>query len=164
MNHAGEITPLTKLVRPHVAIVTAIEPVHLEYFGSLDKIADAKAEIFLGVEPGGAAVLNRDNAQYARLRRAAKAAGVERIVTFGEHARAEARLKRVCLAGRRLDRAKRASSGRTLPTSWARPAAIWCSIRSPCWRPACWPAPIWRWPRWRSPLSSRRPAAAPAPR
>ena len=97
MNHAGEITPLTKLVRPHVAIVTAIEPVHLEYFGSLEKIAAAKAEIFLGVEPGGAAVLNRDNAQYARLRRAAKAAGVERIVTFGEHARAEARLKRCAL-------------------------------------------------------------------
>ena len=52
MNHAGEITPLTKLVRPHVAIVTSIAPVHLEYFGTLKKIADAKAEIFLGVEPG----------------------------------------------------------------------------------------------------------------
>src|SRR5262245_29969510 len=67
MNHAGEITPLTKLVRPHVAIITTIEPVHLEYFGSVDKIADAKAEIFSGVETGGAAILNRDNAQYARL-------------------------------------------------------------------------------------------------
>jgi UDP-N-acetylmuramoyl-tripeptide--D-alanyl-D-alanine ligase len=64
MNHAGEITPLTKLVRPHVAIITSIEPVHLEYFGSLEKIADAKAEIFAGVEPGGAVVLNRDNDQY----------------------------------------------------------------------------------------------------
>ncbi len=97
MNHAGEITPLTKLTRPHVAIVTAIEPVHLEYFGSLEKIADAKAEIFLGIEPGGAAVLNQDNEQYARLRRAAKAAGVQRIVTFGEHARADACLKRCAL-------------------------------------------------------------------
>jgi UDP-N-acetylmuramoyl-tripeptide--D-alanyl-D-alanine ligase len=94
MNHAGEITPLTKLVRPHVAIVTTIEPVHLEYFGSLDKIADAKAEIFSGVEPGGAVVLNRDNAQYARLAAAAKAAGVTRIVSFGAHAEADARLKR----------------------------------------------------------------------
>jgi len=97
MNHTGEITPLTKLVRPHVAIVTAVEAVHLEYFGSLEKIADAKAEIFLGVEPGGAAVINRDNAQYARLRRAAKAAGVTRIIGFGEHARAEVRLKRYAL-------------------------------------------------------------------
>ena len=94
MNHAGEITPLTKLVRPHVAIVTAIAPVHLEYFGSLKKIADAKAEIFLGLEPGGAAVLNRDNRYYARLARAAEAAGVERIVSFGANWKADARLLR----------------------------------------------------------------------
>jgi UDP-N-acetylmuramoyl-tripeptide--D-alanyl-D-alanine ligase len=94
MNHAGEITPLTKLVRPHVAIVTGIAPVHLEYFGTLAKIADAKAEIFLGLKPGGAAVLNRDGAQYARLAKAAKAAGVTRIVSFGEHAKADARLLR----------------------------------------------------------------------
>ena len=94
MNHAGEITPLTKLVRPHVAIVTAIAPVHLEYFGTLAKIADAKAEIFSGLEPDGAAVLNRDGEQYARLAKAAKAAGVTRIVSFGEHAKADARLLR----------------------------------------------------------------------
>jgi UDP-N-acetylmuramoyl-tripeptide--D-alanyl-D-alanine ligase len=97
MNHAGEITPLTKLARPHVAIVTTIAPVHLEFFGTLDKIADAKAEIFLGVEPGGAAVLNCDNDQYARLAAAAKAARVSRIVSFGEHADADARLLRVSL-------------------------------------------------------------------
>jgi UDP-N-acetylmuramoyl-tripeptide--D-alanyl-D-alanine ligase len=97
MSHAGEITPLTRLVRPHVAIITAVEPVHLEYFGSLEKIADAKAEIFSGIEPGGAAVLNRDNAQYTRLAAAAKAAGVSRIVTFGAHADADAKLLRVSL-------------------------------------------------------------------
>ena len=97
MNHAGEITPLTKLVRPHIAIITAIEPVHLEYFGSLEKIADAKAEIFLGLEPGGVAVLNRDNAQFKHLARAAKAANISRIATFGEHAEAEARLVKCAL-------------------------------------------------------------------
>ncbi len=97
MNHAGEITPLTRLVRPHVAIVTTIAPVHLEFFGSLEKIADAKAEIFLGIEPGGAAVLNRDNDQYARLEKAAKVANVSRIVSFGEHAKADAHLLRVSL-------------------------------------------------------------------
>jgi UDP-N-acetylmuramoyl-tripeptide--D-alanyl-D-alanine ligase len=97
MNHAGEITPLTKLVRPHVAIVTTIEPVHLEYFGSLEKIADAKAEIFAGIEPGGAGVLNRDNAQFGHLAAAAKAAGVTRIVSFGEDAQADARLSRYAL-------------------------------------------------------------------
>jgi UDP-N-acetylmuramoyl-tripeptide--D-alanyl-D-alanine ligase len=97
MNHAGEITPLTRLVRPHVAIITAIAPVHLEFFGSLEKIADAKAEIFLGLEPGGTAVVNRDGAQYARLAAAAKAAGVKHIVSFGEHKKADARLLRVSL-------------------------------------------------------------------
>ncbi len=97
MNHAGEITPLVKMVRPHVAIVTTVEPVHLEYFGSVEKIADAKAEIFLGVEPGGAAVINRDNAQYERLATAAKAAGVNTIVRFGEDASCEARLMRFVL-------------------------------------------------------------------
>ena len=92
MNHAGEIAPLTRLVRPHVAIITTIEPVHLEFFDSLDDIADAKAEIFYGVEPGGAAVLNRDSAFYDRLAGHARAAGVERIIGFGAHAEAEARL------------------------------------------------------------------------
>jgi UDP-N-acetylmuramoyl-tripeptide--D-alanyl-D-alanine ligase len=92
MNHAGEIDPLTRLVRPHVAIITTIAPVHLEFFGSLDAIADAKAEIFAGVERGGAAVINRDNAQFGRLERSAKSTGVDRIVSFGEHARADARL------------------------------------------------------------------------
>jgi UDP-N-acetylmuramoyl-tripeptide--D-alanyl-D-alanine ligase len=96
MNHAGEITPLTRLVRPHVAVVTTIEPVHLEYFGSLEAIADAKAEIFLGLEPDGAAVVNRDNAQYPRLERAADGAGA-RVVSFGEHAQADARLIKASL-------------------------------------------------------------------
>jgi UDP-N-acetylmuramoyl-tripeptide--D-alanyl-D-alanine ligase len=97
MNHAGEITPLSALVRPHIAIITTVEPVHLEFFGSLEKIAEAKAEIFSGVEPNGAAVLNRDSAQYARLSAAAKSTGVARIISFGEHEEADARLVRVAL-------------------------------------------------------------------
>jgi UDP-N-acetylmuramoyl-tripeptide--D-alanyl-D-alanine ligase len=97
MNHAGEIEPLTRLVRPHVAIITTIEPVHLEFFGTLEAIADAKAEIFAGVEPGGAVVLNRDNPQFARLKASAERAGVARIVSFGEHAQADARLRKLSL-------------------------------------------------------------------
>ena len=97
MNHAGEITPLVKMVRPHVAIVTTVEPVHLEYFGSVEKIADAKAEIFSGLVPGGTAILNRDNGQYDRLSAAARAAKVARIVTFGESPDADARLIRHAL-------------------------------------------------------------------
>ncbi len=97
MNHAGEITPLVKLVRPHVAIITTIEPVHLEYFSGIEAIADAKAEIFLGLEPGGAAVLNRENGQYERLAGAAKAARVARIVGFGPDAQSDARLLDIAL-------------------------------------------------------------------
>src|SRR6185503_4701066 len=97
MNHAGEITPLTRLARPHVAVITTIEPVHLEYFGTLEKIADAKAEIFAGVEPGGAAVLNRDSAQYAQLADAARTAGINRVISFGEHKEADARPLRISL-------------------------------------------------------------------
>lgn len=92
MNHAGEISPLVKMVRPHVAIITTVEPVHLEFFTGIEAIADAKAEIFEGVEPGGAVVLNRDNAQFARLSRRARECGISRIVSFGANERAEARL------------------------------------------------------------------------
>src|SRR5271170_7204077 len=97
MNHAGEIEPLSRLARPHVAVITSVAPVHLEFFGTLAKIADAKAEIFLGLEQGGAAVLNRENSQFAHLRRRAKEAGVARIVSFGEHAKADARLLKCAL-------------------------------------------------------------------
>jgi UDP-N-acetylmuramoyl-tripeptide--D-alanyl-D-alanine ligase len=97
MNHSGEIAPLSRLARPHVAVITTIAPVHLEFFGTLAKIADAKAEIFLGLEADGAAVINRDIAQFAQLRRRAKEAGVVRIVTFGEHAKADARLVKCVL-------------------------------------------------------------------
>lgn len=92
MNHAGEIGPLSQLVRPNIAIITAIAPVHLEYFKSLDGIADAKAEIFEGMEPGGAAILNRDSEHFARLAKKAAETKVARVVSFGEHEGADARL------------------------------------------------------------------------
>jgi UDP-N-acetylmuramoyl-tripeptide--D-alanyl-D-alanine ligase len=97
MNHAGEIEPLVGLVRPQVAIITTVEPVHLEFFAGIEAIADAKAEIFAGVEPGGAVVLNRDNSQFARLARRAKKRGISRIVSFGAHKKADARLLDVSL-------------------------------------------------------------------
>jgi UDP-N-acetylmuramoyl-tripeptide--D-alanyl-D-alanine ligase len=97
MNHAGEIEPLVKMVRPHVAIVTTVEPVHLEFFSGIEAIADAKAEIFSGLEPGGAAVLNIDNPQFARLKQRAEKTGVSRIVSFGTNAKADALLIDVSL-------------------------------------------------------------------
>lgn len=92
MNHAGEIGPLARLVRPRLAIITNVEPVHLEYFDSVTAIADAKAEIFEGLEKGGIAVLNRDNAFFGRLADAARARGAGQVIGFGESDSAEARL------------------------------------------------------------------------
>jgi UDP-N-acetylmuramoyl-tripeptide--D-alanyl-D-alanine ligase len=97
MNHAGEIAPLVKMVRPQIAIITTVEPVHLEFFSGVEAIADAKAEIFEGVEPGGAVVLNRDNAQFARLRKRARKLGIAKIVSFGADEKADARLLDVAL-------------------------------------------------------------------
>jgi len=100
MNHQGEIAPLSRLVRPQVAIITTIAPVHLEFLGSLANIADAKAEIFLGVPPDGAAVINRDIGQFAQLKARAEQAGITRVISFGEHAEADARLIKCALHAR----------------------------------------------------------------
>jgi UDP-N-acetylmuramoyl-tripeptide--D-alanyl-D-alanine ligase len=97
MNHADEITPLVALARPHVALVTTIAPVHVEHLGSLEGIADAKAEIFSGLEPGGVAVLNRDAPQFERLAAAARAR-TARVVTFGADAACDAQLVGVSAA------------------------------------------------------------------
>ena len=91
MNHAGEIAPLTRMARPHVALVTTIAPVHIEHLGSIEAIADAKAEIFLGLEPHGTAVLNRDAPQFERLNKAASARGA-RVLSFGRGADCDAQL------------------------------------------------------------------------
>lgn len=97
MNHAGEIAPLTGLVRPHVAVVTTVEPVHIEYFRSILGIADAKGEIFSGLEPGGIAVINRDNPYCERLMAHAAASPAGRVITFGENAEADVRARRLIL-------------------------------------------------------------------
>ncbi len=91
MNHAGEIRPLVKMVRPDVAIVTNVEAVHLEFFASETEIAEAKAEIFEGLEPGGTAIINRDNRWYDLLAERAAARQL-RILSFGIHATADIRL------------------------------------------------------------------------
>jgi UDP-N-acetylmuramoyl-tripeptide--D-alanyl-D-alanine ligase len=89
MNHAGEIAPLAQLARPHVAVITAIEAAHIGNLGSLEAIADEKARLLDGLEPGGIAVLPADSPQLPCLRAAAKSATV---ISFGTSAGAEARL------------------------------------------------------------------------
>jgi len=92
MNHADEITPLSRMVRPDVAVITIVGPVHVENFpdGEIG-VARAKAEIFDGMEPGGVAVLNADDRWFDLLSAAAEARGVT-VRTFGRHKDADARL------------------------------------------------------------------------
>jgi UDP-N-acetylmuramoyl-tripeptide--D-alanyl-D-alanine ligase len=89
MNHFGELRNLVSFVRPHVALVTTIAPAHLEFFGNCESIADAKSEIFEGLEPGGAALIPADSAYADRLTARAKQAKVARIVSFGEKGEAK---------------------------------------------------------------------------
>lgn len=113
MNHPGEISALTAILRPHVAIITTIEPVHLEYFESVEAIADAKAEIFESMGADGTAVLNRDNAFYEHLADRARASGVGRIIGFGTAAGAELRLES-CDLGERSSEVRAEVFGRRI--------------------------------------------------
>lgn len=92
MNHAGEIGPLSRMVRPHVALITRIAPAHIEFFDSIEGIADAKAEIFEGLAEGGPAIVNADDGFAERLAAAARKAGAGQVIRFGEAPEAEARL------------------------------------------------------------------------
>ncbi|WP_158806000.1 MULTISPECIES: UDP-N-acetylmuramoyl-tripeptide--D-alanyl-D-alanine ligase [unclassified Acidisoma] len=89
MNHAGEIAPLAALARPHVAVITTVEPVHIGHMGSLEAIADEKAAILSGLLPGGTAVLPSDSPQFKLLSSRVRGAA---IVRFGTQRQAEARL------------------------------------------------------------------------
>ena len=90
MNHAGELTALTQLVRPHVAVVTAIAPAHSAFFSGEEAIADAKGEIFAGLEPGGTAIVPFDSPHRDRLIAAAQPHAA-RTVTFGRGREADVR-------------------------------------------------------------------------
>ena len=90
MNHPGELARLTTLVRPHVALVTAIAPAHTEFFANEAAIADAKGEIFAGLEPGGVAIVPYDSPHRDRLIAAARP-HADRIVTFGRDPAADVR-------------------------------------------------------------------------
>lgn len=98
MNHAGEIGPLSRMTRPHCALITRIAPAHTEFFASVDAIADAKAEVFEGLEPGATAIVNADDGYADRLADAAERHGAARVLRFGEAAVADARLL-ACEAG-----------------------------------------------------------------
>jgi len=90
MNHSGELAALTRIVRPHIALVTAIAPAHTAFFSGEEAIADAKGEIFQGLEPGGTAIIPFDSPHRDRLI-AAAAPHAAHIVTFGSGAGADVR-------------------------------------------------------------------------
>ncbi len=92
MNHSGELTRLSQIVRPNVALITTVEAAHTEFFSSTDEIALAKAEIFDGLEKGGTAILNRDNQYFDLLRLAALSAGAGNVISFGKHNDSQFRL------------------------------------------------------------------------
>lgn len=124
MNHPGEIAALTAVARPDVAIITAVAPAHMEFFRDLAEIADAKAEIFEGVTPGGAAVLNRNDANFGRLAAAARARGVERVVGFGSSSAGDV-VMRSCAAGPESSFVRAAVAGAELNWTVGIPGRHW---------------------------------------
>jgi len=95
MNHAGEIRALGELAHHDLAVVTAVAPVHLEFFGSLADIARAKYEIIETLHPGGVAVLNADDDYVCQFGRDFKG----KVVTFGIKRSADVSAKKVKLNG-----------------------------------------------------------------
>jgi len=131
MNHKGELADLSPLVRPDVAVITKIAPVHLAFFDSVEEIADAKAEIFEGMVVGGTAVLNADDAYFERLSEKAKAKGLT-IVSVGQAKHADVHISDPVVKASGVS-AKLSIAGKSYSLKVAIPAPHWifngaCSI------------------------------------
>ncbi|MCC2646325.1 MAG: UDP-N-acetylmuramoylalanyl-D-glutamyl-2,6-diaminopimelate--D-alanyl-D-alanyl ligase [Rickettsiaceae bacterium] len=92
MNHAKEISALTKMARPDIAIITNIEAAHIGNLGSMEAICDAKCEIFEGVSKGGEAILNIDSPFYEKMKEAVKKQNIQHIYTFSQKEQGDANL------------------------------------------------------------------------
>jgi UDP-N-acetylmuramoyl-tripeptide--D-alanyl-D-alanine ligase len=92
MNHGGEIARLSPQVRPHIAAITMVAPVHIEHFANEAGIADAKAEIFLGLDAGGTALIPGDNPHAGRLITRARDRDGVKVLTFGTSEGCDARI------------------------------------------------------------------------
>jgi len=126
MNHPGELSALTRIVRPHVAIVTTIAPAHKEFFATEEAIADAKAEIFEGLEPGGTAIVPFDSPHGPRLAAAARAAGA-RVISFGLGEGADVRATYVTAAPRGGSMITATLPGAGLSYTISQPGAHWAA-------------------------------------
>lgn len=126
MNHAGELTDLTGIVRPHIAVVTAIAPAHTEFFRDESAIADAKGEIFAGLEPDGVAIVPFDSPHRDRLI-AAATPHAARIVTFGIAQGADARAIETVRLATGATFVTVQQNGRELSFTMAQPGMHWVS-------------------------------------
>jgi UDP-N-acetylmuramoyl-tripeptide--D-alanyl-D-alanine ligase len=126
MNHAGELAELTQIVRPHIAVVTAIAPAHTEFFRDESAIADAKGEIFAGLEPDGAAIIPFDSPHRDRLT-AAAAPHASRIVTFGIAKGADVRAIETVRLATGATFVTVQQDGRELSFTMAQPGMHWVS-------------------------------------
>ena len=89
----GSVGPKSERVEPHVALITALAPAHMGYHGSMDSIAETKAEIVAGMKSGGTFVVPRDTQWFSILENKAKSSPqVGRVLTFGEHESADVRM------------------------------------------------------------------------
>ena len=126
MNHAGELAELTRIVRPHIAIVTAIAPAHTEFFRDESAIADAKGEIFAGLEPDGVAIIPFDSPHRDRLT-AAATPHAARIVTFGIAKGADVRAIETVRLATGATFVTVQQDGRELSFTMAQPGMHWVS-------------------------------------
>ncbi|VXC60449.1 UDP-N-acetylmuramoyl-tripeptide--D-alanyl-D-alanine ligase [Sphingomonas sp. T1] len=126
MNHAGELAELTQIVRPHIAVVTAIAPAHTEFFRDESAIADAKGEIFAGLEPDGVAIVPFDSPHRDRLT-AAATPHASRIVTFGIAKGADVRAIETVRLATGATFVTVQQDGRELSFTMAQPGMHWVS-------------------------------------
>ena len=98
MSRAGEIKTLSKIIRPHIGVITNIGEAHLENFKNVHGIAKAKSEIIENIESGGTIILNRDDKFFNYLYQKAKAHNLN-ISTFGKHKNSDVRLKKIIKKG-----------------------------------------------------------------
>ncbi len=126
MNHAGELAELTQIVRPHIAVVTAIAPAHTEFFRDESAIADAKGEIFAGLEPDGVAIIPFDSPHRDRLT-AAATPHASRIVTFGIAKGADVRAIETVRLATGATFVTVQQDGRELSFTMAQPGMHWVS-------------------------------------
>jgi UDP-N-acetylmuramoyl-tripeptide--D-alanyl-D-alanine ligase len=92
MNHPGEIAPLSCLVRPHIAVITALADAHIGNMGSREAIAREKADIFAGITTPGLAIINQDTPEFETMKQRAIARGVSQVLGFGKSVDAVVRL------------------------------------------------------------------------